>query len=62
MNESVWLEYLKEHRIDLYEEAKKHLEEQSVLNKNLESKLAQDRISLEKYQNTISFNGIYCGK
>jgi hypothetical protein len=50
-----WLKYLKEHKPDLYLQAKIYIE-------NLKCDLKEKEIIIERYQNLIACNGFFEGK
>lgn len=58
MSEEIWLEFLKEHRFDLYQQAKSSIDSQANENKRLKLELEKTKLFIENYQNIIAFNGI----
>ena len=59
MTEEVWLEYLKDHRLDLYKLAKEYIDKQSAILIETKTELQQSEINVERYRNLISSNYMF---
>ena len=62
MKEEVWLEYLKEHRYDLYEEARLFINNQSAIIDKTKIELQASELIVERYRNLVSSNYIFDAK
>lgn len=58
MSEELWLEFLKEQRFDLYQQAKYRIDSHVSEIKRLQLELEKAKLFVENYQNIIAFNGI----
>ena len=58
MSEELWLEFLKEQRFDLYQQAESRIASQASEIKRLQLELEKAKLFVENYQNIIAFNGI----
>ena len=62
MAEEVWLEYLKDHRQDLYKLAKEYIDKQSAILTETKTELQQSEITVERYRNLIAANYMFDSK
>jgi small nuclear ribonucleoprotein (snRNP)-like protein len=62
MSEEVWLEYLKENNIELYNEAKKHINKQLAIIVKNKAELQASELMVDRYRNLISSNYIFDAK
>lgn len=59
MKEEVWLVYLKDHRPDLYKQAKEYIAKQTSVLDKAKQDLQESEVVVERYRNLISSNYIF---
>jgi len=57
-----WLEYLKEHKPELFLEAESFINTQSVILAKIKTELQESQLTVDRYRNLVSSNYLFDAK